>query len=123
MILGIDGGSGMNDEHGTKSSMHDPEAPRSSEPARGHRSRHGLFMVVERTLFTLCSVTVSILLPDFSSMMAFLGAFTSFLLCVIGPVSAKAALTGQCTLWDGFLIVSGVVMATWGTIASFWSMK
>lgn len=123
MILGIDGGSGMNDEHGTKSSMHDPEAPRSGEPARGHRSRHGLFMVVERTLFTLCSVTVSILLPDFSSMMAFLGAFTSFLLCVIGPVSAKAALTGQCTLWDGFLIVSGVVMATWGTIASFWSMK
>lgn len=123
MILGIDSGSGTADEHGAKPSMHDPEAPRSVVHSRRHRARHGLLTLVERALFTFCSVAVSIFLPDFSSMMAFLGAFTSFLLCVIGPVSAQVALTGRCTLWDGFLIASGVVMATWGTIASFWSMQ
>lgn len=123
MMLGIDSGSGTNDDYGAKPSMHDLEAPHSSAPIRRHRARHGLLTLVERALFTLCSVTVSIFLPDFSSMMAFLGAFTSFLLCIIGPVSAKAALTGRCTFWDGCLIAGGVVMATWGTIASFWSMQ
>ncbi|KZT74700.1 hypothetical protein DAEQUDRAFT_700682 [Daedalea quercina L-15889] len=121
MMLGIDSSSGTLDDHGVKVPSQDPEAGRSM--SKRHRARNGALTVVERALFTLCSVAVSIFVPDFSSMMAFLGAFSSFLLCVIGPVSAKIALAGHCSWWDGFLLVSGVIMATWGTIASFWSMQ
>ncbi|TFY68341.1 hypothetical protein EVJ58_g1054 [Rhodofomes roseus] len=121
MMLGIDSGSGMLDDHGIKAPSQDPEAARST--SKRHRARHGALTAVERALFTLCSVAVSIFVPDFSAMMAFLGAFSSFLLCVIGPVSAKIALAGRCGWWDGFLLVSGIIMATWGTIASFWSMQ
>jgi hypothetical protein len=43
-----------------------------------------LLIALERIGFMLCSITVSILVPEFSAMMAFLGAFSAFLLCVIG---------------------------------------
>ncbi|KAH9937611.1 transmembrane amino acid transporter protein-domain-containing protein [Fomitopsis serialis] len=101
-----------------------PVGTSTGRPTSKHnRTRNGMLTAVERALFTLCSVAVSIFVPDFSSMMAFLGAFSSFLLCVIGPVSAKIALAGRCGWWDGFLLVTGIIMATWGTIASFWSMQ
>lgn len=51
--------------------------------------------------------------------MAFLGSFSAFLLCVIGPISAKAALAGRLTIGDGILLVMGVIMAVWGTITAF----
>jgi len=121
MMLGLDGGSGTLDDHVVKAPSHDPEIGRSA--SKNNRARNGMLTAVERALFTLCSVAVSVFVPDFSSMMAFLGAFSSFLLCVIGPVSAKIALTGRCGWWDGFLLVTGIIMATWGTIASFWSMQ
>lgn len=54
-------------------------------------------------------------------MMAFLGSFSAFLLCVIGPVSAKIVLTGRCGLWDAILLVLATIMATWGTVAALWS--
>jgi vesicular inhibitory amino acid transporter len=53
------------------------------EPRLGMR-RVGV--VVERVAFAALSVTVSIGVPDFSSMMAFIGSFSAFLLCVIGKL-------------------------------------
>jgi len=79
----------------------------------------GALVVVERTVFVCLSVAVSILIPEFSSMMAFLGSFSAFVLCVIGPISVKMALTGRWSFGDAALLVMGVVMATWGTIAAF----
>ena len=52
-------------------------------------------------------------------MMAFLGSFSAFLLCVIGPISAKIALTNACSFLDAFMLVAGVVMAAWGTATAF----
>lgn len=70
-------------------------------------------------MFTCLTVAVSILVPDFSSMMAFLGSFSAFMLCVIGPLSAKGALNGRLGWGDTALLLMGIVMAIWGTIAAF----
>ncbi|KAF5377663.1 hypothetical protein D9615_005253 [Tricholomella constricta] len=53
------------------------------------------------------------------SMMAFLGSFSAFMLCVIGPISAKVMLAGRCSLLDGTFLAVGVIMAVWGTLAAF----
>lgn len=41
-------------------------------------------VIIERVVFTALSVGVSIAVPEFSSMMAFIGSFSAFLICVIG---------------------------------------
>ncbi|KAI0932302.1 hypothetical protein AcW2_000971 [Taiwanofungus camphoratus] len=121
MILGIETSSILLDDHSAK-----PTSQRS-EPASHNKGQQLMlkrtFIASERAIFTVCSVLVSIFVPEFSSMMAFLGAFSSFLLCVIGPVSAKVALAGKCGAWDAFLLTSGIIMATWGTITAFWSIQ
>ncbi|CCM00944.1 uncharacterized protein FIBRA_02991 [Fibroporia radiculosa] len=121
MMLGIEGSSAPVEEHGPKTQSHDVESNHTVPKSR--RILRSMFVFIERTLLTLCSVAVSIFVPEFSSMMAFLGAFSSFLLSVIGPVSAKIALSKRCSAWDAFLLVAGVIMATWGTAAAFWSMR
>ena len=79
-----------------------------------------ILTVVERIVFVFLSVGVSILVPEFSVAMAFLGSFSAFMLCVIGPISAKSAMLGRCGVWDIILLVIATVMAAWGTIAAFW---
>lgn len=51
--------------------------------------------------------------------MAFLGSFSAFVLCVIGPIAAKVAIEGRCGFFDGFVMVLAIVMAVWGTGAAF----
>ena len=123
IMLGIDTGSQSPDDHGPPAAAKPTSAALHSN-AHGHEHRRSLkqvFTAIERAIFTVVSVTVSILVPEFSSMMAFLGSFSAFLICVIGPVSAKVALAGRCSVWDGTLLVTAVVMAVWGTCAAFWS--
>lgn len=95
----------------------------ASLPAATHRKRprmlNQFLVVVERIVFALMAVAASIFVPEFSAMMAFLGSFSAFLLCVIGPVSAKVALAGKCSLLDATLLLVAVLMAVWGTIAAF----
>ena len=96
----------------------------AAKPGRLSISRHGLkkaLAVMQRICITLLSVGVSILIPEFSSMMAFLGSFSAFMLAVVGPVLAKVAIAGRCGSVDGAIIVVGVVMAVWGTLAAFWA--
>lgn len=119
MLLGIDPASSASDDHGL--SVKTPADNASPSFLERHHTLKNTFVTIERTVFVFLSVAVSILVPEFSSMMAFLGAFSAFLLCVIGPVSAKIALNGRANLWDVFLLVTAVVMATWGTGAAFWS--
>jgi vesicular inhibitory amino acid transporter len=70
--------------------LHDHAAkPRTlsihGHPPNAHRlnlRRAGV--VVERITFTLLSIAVSICIPEFSAMMAFIGSFSAFLLCLVG---------------------------------------
>ncbi|KAG6842515.1 hypothetical protein C0991_000041 [Blastosporella zonata] len=88
-------------------------------PRGSHVTLKRIYAISQRLTMTFLSVMVSILLPDFGAMMAFLGAFAAFLLCIIGPISAKVALAGRCNLTDGILLTVGVAMAIWGTAAAF----
>jgi solute carrier family 32 (vesicular inhibitory amino acid transporter) len=99
-----------------------PDAATPSTCAQQHsRITKRILTAVERVVFTLLSVTVSILVPEFSSMMAFLGSFSAFMICVIGPISAKVALASRCGMFDALLLTAAIVMATWGTVAAFWA--
>jgi solute carrier family 32 (vesicular inhibitory amino acid transporter) len=75
--------------------------------------------VIQRILVTSLSILVSILVPEFSSMMAFLGSFSAFILCVIGPIAAKIMLAGHCGIFDGVVLTLGIMKAIWGTAAAF----
>ncbi|KAI0348628.1 hypothetical protein BDW22DRAFT_1320195 [Trametopsis cervina] len=117
IMLGIEVGGQSPDDHGMSSSTKPHESSTTEHSPKLKR----ILVTIERALFTSLSVATSILVPEFSSMMAFLGSFSAFLICVIGPVSAKIALTGKCSLWDGALLGTAIVMAAWGTAAAFWS--
>ncbi|KAJ7166662.1 transmembrane amino acid transporter protein-domain-containing protein [Mycena filopes] len=74
--------------------------------------------VVQRVVVTLLSVAASILVPEFSAAVAFLGSFSAFILCVIEPIAAKIALERRFGLFDGFVLLLAVGMAIWGTKAA-----
>lgn len=99
--------------------------PKTQHPITPHHQRNQkakfILTIVERVVFTFLAVGVSILVPEFSAVMAFLGSFSAFMLCVIGPVCAKSALAGRWGFWDAILLIVAVVMAVWGTCAAFWS--
>lgn len=74
-------------------------------------------VVIQRTLMAVMAVAISIAIPEFSSMMGILGSLFSFLICVIGPLSAKIAIDRKCTKLDGSILLIGVAMASWGTFS------
>jgi vesicular inhibitory amino acid transporter len=90
-------------------------APKGSHFGRWKR----LLSVVQRILVTTLSITVSIMIPEFSSMMAFVGSFSAFMISIVGPVVAKAMIDKKCGLFDSCIIIVGTVMAVWGTVAAF----
>ncbi|KAJ6615354.1 transmembrane amino acid transporter protein-domain-containing protein [Mycena sp. CBHHK59/15] len=95
-------------------------AAKLAAPQHGARvSLKGALGVLQRVVVTLLSVAVSILVPEFSAAMAFLGSFSAFVLCVIGPISAKVAIEGRCGVFDGLVLALAVVMGVWGTGAAF----
>lgn len=113
-MFGIEASS-LPDVHG-----HDvPSAAIAVRPAKRSRFLTNTLIFLERSVFACLAVAVSIFIPEFSAMMAFLGSFSAFLLCVIGPISAKAALAGRCSLGDALLLLVGVIMTAWGTVAAF----
>ncbi|KAH8120132.1 transmembrane amino acid transporter protein-domain-containing protein [Phellopilus nigrolimitatus] len=97
----------------------DPVGTLTTSQTKRPRLVKDILIFVERTVFACLSVAVSILVPEFSSMMAFLGSFSAFMLCVIGPVSAKIVLAGKCGWGDAALLAVATIMAVWGTIAAF----
>ncbi|KLO16986.1 hypothetical protein SCHPADRAFT_868718 [Schizopora paradoxa] len=120
ILLGLEHGNANGaDDHGTTTTNTNSESRETQKSTHRQYLLKDILTVVERSAFTCLAVAVSILLPDFSSMMAFLGSFSAFMLCVIGPLSAKGALNGRLGLSDSILLAIGVVMAIWGTIAAF----
>ncbi|KAJ6513544.1 transmembrane amino acid transporter protein-domain-containing protein [Mycena vulgaris] len=106
ILLGIDSPVGSPEELAAK----------LSAPQQGARSRvtlKAILGVLQRVVVTLLSVT------QFSAAMAFLGSFSAFVLCVIGPIAAKVAINGRCGVFDGVVMALAVVMGVWGTGAAF----
>ncbi|KAK0198678.1 transmembrane amino acid transporter protein-domain-containing protein [Armillaria mellea] len=99
---------------------HEDVARRLAEPSHG-TSRKRILGMIQRVALTLLSVGVSVLVPDFSAVMAFLGSFSAFLIVVIGPIGAHIALKGSCGVFDAVAVGLAVVMAVWGTVAAFLS--
>jgi vesicular inhibitory amino acid transporter len=99
----------------------DDLSPSTPKIASAPKYRNVVFrkagIAIERVALTLLAVGVSILIPEFSSMMGFLGAFNAFVLCVIGPVGAKIAMSGRCEKQDAALFVVASAMAIWGTFS------
>jgi vesicular inhibitory amino acid transporter len=112
-------------------SPHPPEQPPSPShkqqghtdsllfPRRAREQRNRVFRAMERVGLALAVVVVAILFPAFGAVMAFLGAFSAFMLCVIGPICAKAALAHKLEAVDAVLLVIATVMATAGTWVAF----
>jgi len=75
--------------------------------------------IVQRVALTCFAIYVSINVPEFSSMMAFLGSFSAFMLSIVGPVLAKIAIRKEWSWFDAAIILVGTVMALWGTGAAF----
>ena len=86
-----------------------------------NRSLKRVLIICERIGLVSLSVVVSILVPDFGTIMAILGSFSVFMLCVIGPILAKMSLEGEVKIMDVVILTSSIVMALWGTAAAFWS--
>ena len=105
-----------------RSSYHEAGSAGKNKPAVFTKA---LGRTVSRTVVTCLVVIVSILMPNFERVMAFLGAFAAFVICTILPVSAEMIMTrGQGRspttkiINIGLLVVS-VVMAAIGTTYSF----
>lgn len=92
----------------------------SIAPTGPHFGWKPVLGVLQRISLTCLIVTVSIMVPEFSTMMAFLGSFAAFLLSIIGPVMAKVMIQGQCSVFDGVVVAVAFVMAVWGTLVAFW---
>lgn len=93
--------------------------------AHHHHSHahHRLFIIIERTLVAILAILAAIYIPGFSSLMAFLGAFSAFLICVLGPIGAKVAIEGRWSPTDAILFGIVFAMMVWGTLASFMVQK
>jgi vesicular inhibitory amino acid transporter len=86
-----------------------------------NRSLKRVLVACERITFVCLAVAVSILIPNFASIMAIVGSFTVFALCVIGPIAAKISLERKATAVDITILISSIIMALWGTAAAFLS--
>lgn len=99
-----------------------PEADQKSPVTRKlNRSLRRVLIAFERISVVCLMVTASILVPNFSTIMAILGSFSVFTLCVIGPIVAKMSLEREVIIVDVVILASSIVMALWGTGAAFWS--
>ncbi|KAF9240946.1 transmembrane amino acid transporter protein-domain-containing protein [Melanogaster broomeanus] len=85
---------------------------------KSDRLTNRFFIAIERIMVPVISIAVSILVPEFGALMAFMGSFSAFVISVIGPISAKIALTGRCQWYDAALLGVSILMAVWGTFSA-----
>ncbi|KAH9004396.1 transmembrane amino acid transporter protein-domain-containing protein [Lactarius hatsudake] len=95
------------------------QKPSATLALKFNRSLKRILVACERITLVCLAVSVSILVPNFGSIMAVLGSFTVFLLCVIGPITAKMTLQRKVTVVDATILMVSTVMAMWGTVAAF----
>lgn len=88
---------------------------------KGHDHHSSWRQNLLRIFLTISAVAVSMVFPQFSAVMAFMGSFSAFMINLVGPVAAKVVLQGRCGIFDGTVIVIGLVMTVWGTYAAFFA--
>ncbi|CAE6469193.1 unnamed protein product [Rhizoctonia solani] len=118
---------GIDQSHAPAHSSERPPSPSHKQQAypdlipshHAREQRNKILRVIERISLALAVVAVAILFPEFGVVMAFLGAFSAFMLCVIGPICAKAALNKRLEVLDAGLLVVAIAMAGAGTWVAF----
>jgi len=86
---------------------------------KGHSHQTSWGQNLLRIVLAISIVAVSMIFPQFSAVMAFMGSFSAFTINVICPVAAKVVTQGQCSILDGTIMIVNVVMTVWGTYAAF----
>lgn len=107
-LLGIDSHSTNHD--------HDPDAR-----VQSRITLRQFASIVQRVVVTMVVVAVSIAIPEFGSIMGFIGTVFAFLMSFIGPICAKIAFEKRCSGSDALMVVIGVSMASWGTFSVVYS--
>lgn len=79
----------LSDESGFDPTPKSPVSPFFDAVDESAESRKGFWRIVSRSVITLGCTATAILLPGFERVMAFLGSFSSFLICIILPVSTS----------------------------------
>ncbi|KAF5374800.1 hypothetical protein D9758_000114 [Tetrapyrgos nigripes] len=97
---------------GIDSAVADPEGMAIKMSTARPWSSKAVLGFAQRVTITLLSVAVSIAVPEFDAMMGFLGAFSAFMICIVGPIAAKVALERKCGAMDFVILVVAVVMGT-----------
>ena len=103
MLLGIDTTTHHGEEHEVNLKPNSDDVPHShvQHPRSSGFILRRILTILERTAMAAFSVVVSVVVPEFSSMMAFLGSFSSFLLCV---------LLAKIISWDNLEVTSGMLV-------------
>lgn len=89
--------------------LYDPNATRRGEGWKG------IARIASRTVITIGCTVTAILLPGFEKVMAFLGSFSSFLICIILPLGFYLRLSPKLLRLD--LNDWNVRMSRWFQIA------
>ncbi|CAE6456120.1 unnamed protein product [Rhizoctonia solani] len=118
---------GIDQSHAPAHSPEQPPSPSHKQQVyadlipshHAREQRNKILRAVERVSLALAVVAVAIIFPEFGVVMAFLGAFSAFMLCVIGPICAKAALNKKLEVLDAVLLVIATAMAAAGTWVAF----
>lgn len=97
--------------------LNDRRPPHAHLRLRRQRVRNILRGVGKLVVASLV-VAVSIMVPQFSALMSFLGAFSAFTICIIGPLLAKMALERRYGFVDALILIVVIGMTIWGTYVS-----
>ncbi|KAI0033110.1 transmembrane amino acid transporter protein-domain-containing protein [Vararia minispora EC-137] len=79
-----------------------------------HAPHRRTLLIAERATFVALAVGTSVAFPGFGATMAILGACTTSVLCVLGPLAAKRVLEGPRKR-DVVIFALALPMAIWGT--------
>jgi vesicular inhibitory amino acid transporter len=112
VLLGLTGSLGSAED------QLDKQGFQSTGQGRKHGTIKRTLAVAQRLVFTCLSVVVSILVPEFSSVMGVLGSFFAFCVCIIGPVTAKMTIMKKVEWYDAVLLAISICMGVLGTCAS-----
>ncbi|KAL1412488.1 hypothetical protein Q8F55_000233 [Vanrija albida] len=95
-------------------------------------TRKGTMRIISRTVITAATVAVAIALPGFGRVMAFIGSFSAFLICIVLPLSFYLRLQSRIPgdnedtmsnrlmhMFHIILLIGSVILMCMGTVWSF----
>lgn len=100
-----------------------PEATENQPGALGKRVRQAVRVAI-RIFNTALIVVLAVVFPSFDRIMAFLGSFLCFTICITFPLAFYLKIFGseisrRERILDWFLLVTSAIMAAVGTVWAF----